>query len=238
MSTLTLDDVTVRALDAAHRQMLRWGIRRLTMEDVAREAGIGRATLYRRFATRDELVGAVLAREARRALEAIALGLPELRTAEDRLVEAFARAVELAGTHPLPARLLELEPDTLLPHATVGATAVLGMARDLVATLLAEGQATGELRPFDTVLEAEAIVRLAPLAAAHARRADPAGGPAAARLRARTRRRAAASRAAVTVADVAWEALGAGTRRAPGVAAAISTPSALAEPPPGSGLSP
>lgn len=38
-----------RILDAARRCVDRWGINKLTIDDVATEAGVSRATLYRLF---------------------------------------------------------------------------------------------------------------------------------------------------------------------------------------------
>jgi AcrR family transcriptional regulator len=60
------DEVSVRPLDAARDQFSRMGIRRSTMEDVARRAGVSRITAYRRFATKDALVEQVVRREFRR----------------------------------------------------------------------------------------------------------------------------------------------------------------------------
>jgi AcrR family transcriptional regulator len=55
-----------RLLDAAASCYARFGLAKTTAEDVAREAGISRATLYRHFKNRDELLLAVVAREASR----------------------------------------------------------------------------------------------------------------------------------------------------------------------------
>ena len=52
-----------RILDAAHDLVLAVGMRRVTMADLAREAGVSRATLYRRFANVDAVVAALVTRE-------------------------------------------------------------------------------------------------------------------------------------------------------------------------------
>jgi AcrR family transcriptional regulator len=60
--------VKPRLVDAAEAAFERHGLR-ATIDDVAREAGVSRATVYRHVRDRDELVLAVFAREADRLLE-------------------------------------------------------------------------------------------------------------------------------------------------------------------------
>jgi AcrR family transcriptional regulator len=52
-----------RILDAAAELMQRWGYKRLTMDDVAEHAGIGKGTIYLHWKTREALFEAVLQRE-------------------------------------------------------------------------------------------------------------------------------------------------------------------------------
>lgn len=64
-----------RILDAAERCMARYGLRRVSMGDVAAEAGVSRGSVYRYFADRDALVDAVLERTADRFVAASEAGL-------------------------------------------------------------------------------------------------------------------------------------------------------------------
>ncbi len=49
MTTVTAPSAEDRVLDAARRCVDRWGLSKLTIDDVAAEAGVSRATLYRLF---------------------------------------------------------------------------------------------------------------------------------------------------------------------------------------------
>jgi AcrR family transcriptional regulator len=53
-----------RILDAAAELVLRWGYKRVTIEDVAKQAGIGKGTVYLHFRNRTELFVSVLVRES------------------------------------------------------------------------------------------------------------------------------------------------------------------------------
>lgn len=52
-----------RILDAASELLQRWGYKRITMDDVAEHAGIGKGTIYLHWNTREALFEAVLQRE-------------------------------------------------------------------------------------------------------------------------------------------------------------------------------
>lgn len=58
-----------RLVDAAEACFQRFGVMKTTIEDVAKIAQVSRATVYRYFAGRDELILGVLLREADRFLE-------------------------------------------------------------------------------------------------------------------------------------------------------------------------
>src|SRR5688500_16659891 len=73
------DEVSARLLDAAYEQFCRMGVKRSTMTDVARLAGVSRITVYRRFATKDQLVEQVVRREFRRYFDRF---IENIRTAE------------------------------------------------------------------------------------------------------------------------------------------------------------
>jgi len=58
-------------LDAARAQFVRTGVRRTSGDDIARSAGVNRATLYRRVGTKDEIVRQTYLAETTRVLGVI-----------------------------------------------------------------------------------------------------------------------------------------------------------------------
>src|SRR5271166_3634450 len=81
-------------LDAALAQFEDLGIRRSTIEDIARRAGIDRVTVYRRVGSKDDLTQTVIAREVRRLIEEVMAASASLPTFEERIVVGFTTAIQ------------------------------------------------------------------------------------------------------------------------------------------------
>jgi AcrR family transcriptional regulator len=124
------DEITVRILRAALEQAELVGMRRSTMDDVARRSGVGRATLYRRFPTKAALTDAIVLAEARRFLEGSALARSHATTLEDRMVYGTEFTVTFLREHRLLRQLLRTEPETLLASLTIDAGAIIDFATD------------------------------------------------------------------------------------------------------------
>ena len=104
-------------LDAALVEFDRHGIRRVSLEDVARRAGVSRTTIYRRFANREELVAAVMDRENARLFADIADELNEARPQSNYYVEAFTSAILRSRRHRVLNRMITDEPALTLDLA-------------------------------------------------------------------------------------------------------------------------
>ncbi|MEU7892589.1 TetR family transcriptional regulator [Nonomuraea sp. NPDC049152] len=130
------DSANERILDAAYERFLAFGVRRTTVDDVARQAGLARITVYRRFARKNDLVHGVMLRELRRFLRDFERAVAPLPTAAEQVVEGFAVTLRVVRGHSLLARLLVTEPETILPHLTTGAAPYLAVAREFVAAHL------------------------------------------------------------------------------------------------------
>ncbi|MEU7001696.1 helix-turn-helix domain-containing protein [Nonomuraea sp. NPDC046570] len=70
-----LDDRADRILDTAKDLLLRWGYRRVTIDEIAKRAGVGKGTVYLHWRTREQLFFAVGAREAAAMIDAVAAAM-------------------------------------------------------------------------------------------------------------------------------------------------------------------
>lgn len=160
------DELTTRILDAAHAGFTDFGLRRVSADDVARRAGISRATLYRRFpGGKSDLIQQVMARDMRRFLAEVDAAVSPLPALEDQLVEGILVALRTARADPLLARLSVTEPDTLLPYLTTEAGPLIAAAAsylgDRYRRAQADGLAPAGEPPVAPEAVAEIMVRLA-----------------------------------------------------------------------------
>ncbi len=155
------DTLFDRVAAAALEEFAEHGIRRTSMEDVARRAGVSRMTVFRRFSSKRRLVEVVIAREVRRGMQELDLLWEGGQTLEDRLVTGFEFAGRYVRDHPLFDRLLRSEPEVLLPPLTLDGGPVLELYRSLIARRLQAEVNAGRAASTDIDGVAEVIARLA-----------------------------------------------------------------------------
>lgn len=113
--------VDVRAREAALACIGRFGLAKTTIDDIAREAGCSRATLYRYFDGKPEIVGSAVAAERTRIAAVVVDAGRAAPTFADAVVAAVvAGARELRG-HDALQFLLAHEPEAILGHLAFGA---------------------------------------------------------------------------------------------------------------------
>jgi AcrR family transcriptional regulator len=135
-------DRAARILDVAADLLLRHGYRRVSIDDVAAGAGIGKGTVYLHWKTREQLFSAVFGREVLRAMDELGHAL---RTDPRAcLLHNFARAYFLAIVRrPLLRGFLLADSDLLGKLANSADTARENrhatMARDYLRLLAEHG---------------------------------------------------------------------------------------------------
>jgi AcrR family transcriptional regulator len=155
------DGEQTAVLDGALSAFLDFGVRRASMTEIARRAGISPATLYRRFAQKSDVVQAVGLREVRRFLADVDAQLDPTLPAQEQVVALFIAFLAGLRRNKLLTRLLETEPETVLPALTVNGQPVLALGRDYLADIIRRLQAEGAAEAYDPEPVAEMIARLA-----------------------------------------------------------------------------
>jgi AcrR family transcriptional regulator len=119
MSDVTAADAELseRLAAAALRCVARWGVAKTSFDDVAREAGVSRATAYRAFpGGRERLFPEVARREVARFLAGLDAELSAAGDLEDLLTRGISHALVTLAEHPALATLVAVEPERVLPH--------------------------------------------------------------------------------------------------------------------------
>lgn len=145
-------------LDAAARCFERYGIKRTTVPDAASEAGVSRATFYRRVGTIEETARMLLVREVHRLLTTVTPELDDLDCAED-LVGIVSRVVGFVRDHPVFEKVLADEVDLVGPFVVEELPRLMGRVADVVAPLLSGAMERGTLASTDPRVLAEWLVR-------------------------------------------------------------------------------
>lgn len=135
-----------RVLDAARDCVLDVGLRRLTLTDVARSSGMSRMTVYRRFPDVDTLVRDLMTREFSEVIEASRAAGSARPHARGRLVSRTVSAVQGMQENALFRRVLDLDPELLLPYLVHGLGSTQRRAVKLFAEDIQKGQADGSVR--------------------------------------------------------------------------------------------
>lgn len=160
MSQRLVPDDEDRLLDAARECVLAVGVRRTTVTDVARRAGMSRMTLYRRFPDLEAVLSALMTREFGR-LVAPARAHAEGATTRERVVATTVYGARSLAGDPLFTRLLDVDPELLLPYVTVRLGGMQRMAvADLAEQLAAQdGSVRGDAPPAVLAAGIELLAR-------------------------------------------------------------------------------
>ena len=110
-----------RITRAALRCIARWGVAKTTLDDIAREAGCSRATVYRTFpGGKDVVVDALVREEVGRFYGDLATRLDEADDLESLLVTALTWSYRTIRDHEALQFLLAHEPEVVLPRVAFG----------------------------------------------------------------------------------------------------------------------
>lgn len=152
------DDLEVRLVEAMLGCISRWGLAKTTADDIARAAGVSRATLYRAFpGGKDVAFEALLRHEAARFFDQVNAELHRSETLEELLVVGAMETAAFLHGHEALGYILRHEPERVLPAVAFQRRGgVLAVATGFVASHLARFA----VEPEHAIDHAEHVVRL------------------------------------------------------------------------------
>ena len=149
-----------RVLDAVERCIVRYGIDRTSMTDIAREMGVARTTLYRQVPSLEDALALMTSRRFHRFLDEL-VELSGGGITSELLVHVVARTVRAVLADPVAQRVLHDEPDLVGHYVANGSLAVLAtQIAELMTPVVDAAMSTGQLRAADPATAAGWIVRI------------------------------------------------------------------------------
>ena len=146
----TVSDTREQIIEAGYACVARYGVTRTSVEDVAQAAGVSRATMYRYFANRSDLIDAVVTYEYRRFFLALYEALSGAETLEEVMERGLMEAHRRLEEHEVLQMILVNEPEVLEPAMTAESAPTLSYVADFLVPYLERH----ELRPGVDVIEA------------------------------------------------------------------------------------
>lgn len=144
-------------LDSARTEFERHGMRRASMDGIARRADVSRRTLYRRFPTKEALFEQLVEHDSAAIFTELAAAARGC-SAPEAIVECFTLAMRLFTENSLAATIVENEPELIIGlNARTGSKPILNASALVAATL----RHAGVTMPDEAVLAvSEILVRL------------------------------------------------------------------------------
>jgi AcrR family transcriptional regulator len=138
--------VNERWLDAAESCYTRFGPAKTTVEDVAQAAGVSRATLYRHFKSRDDLLAAVVVREAGRLAAEAAVSIQRFDDVGSWIVEGMLLCLREIPRRPLLAMLFAPEEVGAASRLVLTSERLLAIGADFLRPMFGFARERGLLR--------------------------------------------------------------------------------------------
>lgn len=153
------DEKDERIMAAALRVLAERGTQLATMDDVAAASGVSRATLFRRYGSKDGLFEHLMRQEFGRILDDVALRFTTAADPYERTLGAFAGMLQLRN-HPLFFGADRVHHGELLAALGRGEPSMMQMGHQFLVMHLTKGQERGLLPPGDPQVQADLLIHM------------------------------------------------------------------------------
>lgn len=133
-------------LDAARSCVLDYGVRKTSLAEVARRAGVSRPTVYRRWPDTDTLLAELITREFRAAVGDV---LPDGRDARTQIVSGVVEGARRIRNHEVFVKVFHADADLLLTYIVERLGRAQHEVLDMCAAAIRAGQVDGSVRDGD-----------------------------------------------------------------------------------------
>ncbi|BBX03615.1 TetR family transcriptional regulator [Mycolicibacterium moriokaense] len=141
-----VDEAREQILAAAEVVILRYGIPKTTMDDIGREAGVSRPTVYRYFGDREALVGALIERRSRMLFERARTFILSHETFAEQLIEGLVYLVDHGRKDPIVRILVSPEHMGMTRPIVGGSNLATNLTAEMWEPIFRRAMERGEVR--------------------------------------------------------------------------------------------
>ncbi|MBI2889830.1 MAG: TetR/AcrR family transcriptional regulator [Nitrospirae bacterium] len=154
------NDSRERILAAAKRNFERYGFRKSSVDDIARDANVGKGTVYNYVSSKDDLFVQTMNLEAAKLWGIAKQAMQPAQPVPEKLLAVFCSVIEQIMSDPFLSRALMREPDLMATHLH---SFVLDLERTAVSWIedqIRQGVAEGSVRTNDPRLLAYTFYKI------------------------------------------------------------------------------
>jgi AcrR family transcriptional regulator len=140
------DEARQQILAAAERVIQRYGVPKTTMDDIGKETGVSRPTVYRYFGDRDALLRALIERRSRMLFERARTFILSHDTFAEQLVEGLVYLVDHGRKDPVVRILVSPEHMELAMPLVGGSNLATELTAEMWEPILHRAVERGEIR--------------------------------------------------------------------------------------------
>lgn len=146
-------------LDAARASILAVGVRRTTLTDIARRAGVARMTLYRSWPDMLSLLGDLMTREWLEAADQVGADQDDdSAPAATRLVARVTATITTIRENALMRQIMDIDPEFLIPYLLQRRGRTQDQLLATMVMMVEAGQADGSIRSGEPTLLASSMM--------------------------------------------------------------------------------
>jgi AcrR family transcriptional regulator len=134
-------------LAAAENVIARYGVSKTTMDDIGKQAGVSRPTVYRYFGDRDNLLGALIERRARMLFDRARTYIFGFESFDEQLVEGLLYLIDHGRRDPIMRILVGPEYLGVTTPIVNGSALVAELTAEMWEPVLRLAIQRGEIRP-------------------------------------------------------------------------------------------
>lgn len=145
-----MDEKIHRILDVAKARFQRFGVKKTTMEEIARDEGMSKKTIYEFFDSKEDLFISVFIREALRSRDLLLERVSHIESPLERLEELLRSVVDYHRREPFMIQVLQDADGFYTPYLREEYLLQVEEAvLSLISSIIREGIEKGEFRDLD-----------------------------------------------------------------------------------------